>query len=68
MGIVKCGSCGDVIEAEREVVRDGEDNRPSPLCQICQIEIKEHEETDFIIVVGDSPVALIIRHDEVQPR
>jgi hypothetical protein len=54
MGIFGFGSCGPVIEAESEVVKDGGNNRPLPVCHICEIEIKEHEETDFIIVVGDS--------------
>ena len=40
---------------EAETAKNGGDNRLAPVCRICEIEIKEHEETDFIIVVGESP-------------
>jgi hypothetical protein len=47
MGILIFGSYCTVIEDENEVVQDGGNDRP------CEIEIKD-EETDLIIVVGDS--------------
>jgi hypothetical protein len=44
----------NVIETESGLVKSEGANRPPPLHQICEIEIKEREETDLIIVVGDS--------------
>lgn len=54
MSIFGYVSFGAVIEAQSEVVKDGENKDPAPRCNVCEIEIK-HEEADFIIVVGDTP-------------
>lgn len=53
MLVTKCAWCGAVIETKGDASAEGDEISHS-LCRVCEIEIKESEETDLIITVDES--------------
>jgi hypothetical protein len=52
MTIVKCASCGAVMEAIGEEATDRDEITQS-LCPLCKVEVHPERETDFLIVVEE---------------